>query len=409
MSVKPILGLIAATAIGLTAVTASADIVKIGLLAPLTGPNAGDGQDFVRGVELAIKEANARGGVAGNTFELVTADTKDASAAAVSTATERLLGTDGVEFIVTGYASLSMFEVELMAEENMPYLATGPSPAFAAIVSKDPDAYNCCWSFTADYKGYETALTPMIEALAGADMFDLRDKTVAIISSDNAYSNTIALGMKEAFTDAGWTITVDELVPFGAVSDWRPILAKVRENPPTLVVNTDFLPANSALFVNQFQESPTDSVLFLQYAPLVPEFVNLTGEKSNGVLFNAIGVPLANNWPRGSEVIELYATEYNAAPSGPYGPMLYDMVVQYFMALEEVGDPTDREAIGKAMGANSRAVASGMLEFDPTTHVALQSLDHMPVVFFQLQDGKGVVIGPERYKGGDFITPAWMQ
>jgi len=120
MSVKPILSLVAATAIGLTAAAASADIVKIGLLAPLTGPNAGDGQDFVRGVELAIKEANARGGVAGNTFELVTADTKDASAAAVSTATERLLGTDGVEFIVTGYASLSMFEVELMAEENMP-------------------------------------------------------------------------------------------------------------------------------------------------------------------------------------------------------------------------------------------------------------------------------------------------
>ncbi len=409
MSVKPILGFVAAAAVGLCAVPAFAEVVKIGLLAPITGPNAGDGQDFVRGVELAIKEANAKGGVAGYTFELVSADTKDASAAAVSTATARLLGTKGVEFIVTGYASLSMFEVELMAEENMPYLSAGPSPQFAAIVSKDPDAYNCCWSFTADFKGYETAVTPMVEGLANAGMFDLKDKTVAMISSDNAYSNTIALGMKEVFRDAGWTITVDELVPFGAVSDWRPILAKVRENPPTLVVNTDFLPANAALFVNQFQESPTDSVVFLQYAPLVPEFVKLTGENSNGVLYNAIGVPLANNWPRGGEVIDLYTKEYNAAPSGPYGPMLYDMVVQYFMALEQVGDATDREAIGKAMGANSRAVAAGMLEFDPATHVAIQSLDRIPVVFYQLQDGKGVVVGPDKFKGGDFIRPAWMK
>jgi len=69
MSVNPILGLIAATALGLTGATAMAEVVKIGLLAPITGPNAGDGQDFVRGVELAIKEANAKGGVAGNPFD----------------------------------------------------------------------------------------------------------------------------------------------------------------------------------------------------------------------------------------------------------------------------------------------------------------------------------------------------
>lgn len=108
-----------------------------------------------------MDEANARGGSARHTFELEVADVKDHSAANISSAVERLLGTDGVEVILTGYASLSMFEVDLMAEENMPYIAAGPSLGFAAIVSQDPDYYNCCWSYTASFKGYEADVLPM--------------------------------------------------------------------------------------------------------------------------------------------------------------------------------------------------------------------------------------------------------
>lgn len=80
---------------------------------------------------------------------------------------------------------LSLFEVETMAEANLPYLAAGPSPSFAAITQDDPDAVKCCWSFTASFKGYETDLLPMIDELQAAGDLKLRGETVAIISSDN--------------------------------------------------------------------------------------------------------------------------------------------------------------------------------------------------------------------------------
>ncbi len=127
-------------ALALSMGAAAADEIKIGVLAPLTGPSASDGEEYVRGVTWAVEEANAKGGVAGHTFKVEVADVGDQSAANVTSATERLLGTKGVEVILTGYASLSMFEVDLMAEANMPYLSAGPSPLFAAIVSKNPDA-----------------------------------------------------------------------------------------------------------------------------------------------------------------------------------------------------------------------------------------------------------------------------
>ena len=251
-------------------------------------------------------------------------------------------------------------------------------------------------------------MTPTIEALSAAGHFPLEDKTVAIISSDNPHSKTISEGMKVAFKDAGWTITIDELVPFGPVSDWRPILAKVRENLPEVIVNTDYIPSNAALFTNQFREKPTDSAVFLQYAPLVPEFVKLTGEKSNGVLYNAIGATLdIDGHPRGQEVAEKYRQEYGV-DSSAYGTGLYDMATINFDALEKVGDLTDHTAIGKAIGETKRAVVSGYLEFDSETHVARQSKDHVPVTFFQVQDGKGVMIVPYKYKNCAFKTPVWM-
>jgi len=388
---------------------AAAETVKIGVLAPLTGPAASDGEEFVRGVEWAIEEANEKGGVAGYTFEAEVADVKDGSAANVSSAVERLLGTDGVEIILTGYASLSMFEVDLMMEADMPYIAAGPSPSFAAITSQAPEDYWCCWSYTASFKGYETDVLPTIESLAADGKISIDDKKVAIISSDNPYSKTISEGMKTVFEDAGWTITVDELVPYGEVSDWRASLAKIRQDPPDLVINTDYLPGNSALFLNQFLEQPTDSVVFLQYAPSVPEFVKLTGEKSNGVLYNLIGGPIDSpGWPRGQELMREFEKRYGVT-SGAYGVGLYEMANMYFKALEIVGDPTDHEAIGNAIGALEVDSVAGPIAFDPATHVALQDDDHVPVTFWQIWDGERFLIKPDKYADGEFKLPPWME
>jgi branched-chain amino acid transport system substrate-binding protein len=385
-----------------------ADLVKIGVLAPLTGPAAADGEEFVRGVEWAVEEANDNGGVAGHTFEVVVGDVKDQSAANVSSAAERLIGTDGVEVILTGYASLSMFEVDLMAEAGMPYIAAGPSPSFSGITSKKIEDYWCCWSYTASFKGYETDVRPAVEALADRGAITLRDKSVAIISSDNAYSKTISEGMKISFNEGGWKVVIDELVPFGEVNDWRSILAKVREANPDLIINTDYLPGNSALFLNQFIDSPTNSLVFLQYAPSVPEFVKLTGDNSTGVLYNLINAPLdSDGWPRGQKLMKAFQDKYGVA-SGVYGVGLYEMANMYFEALEEVKDPKDHKAIGMEIGKIKRATVAGNLEFDPKTHVALQSNDHIPVSFWQINDGKRYLIEPSKYANGDFKLPPWM-
>lgn len=388
---------------------AAAEVVKIGVLAPVSGPAAADGQEMVNGAQMAIDQLNAAGGIGDYTFELVVGDAADQSAAAVATAAERLLGDRDMGAIVTGYASGSNFEIDMMAEMEMIYLVSANSAQTRDIISEDPDAFPTVWSFSPSFDAYNTGVLPVIQQLIDDGKVDVEDKTLALISSDNPYSKTIAEGLIDSFEAAGWTISVNDLVPFGEVGDWRGFLAKVRQDPPAVVINTDYLPGNAAAFMSQFMEQPTDSLVFIQYAPSVPEFLELTADKSSGVLYNMLGGTLpASASERSAQVVGDYEATYNSTP-GVYGPMLYEEVMLYAEALRAVGDPADRVAIGEWIGASSTDTAAGKLEFDPETHLAIQGPENIPLQFYQIQDGKRALFSPAAYADGAFVAPPWME
>ncbi|UOA15890.1 ABC transporter substrate-binding protein [Sulfitobacter dubius] len=395
-------------AIGLP-VAAQADIIKIGVLAPVSGPAAADGQEMVNGAQLAVDQLNADGGVLGHTFEIVVGDAADQSAAAVATAAERLLGDRDMGAIVTGYASGSNFEIEMMAEQEMIYLVSANSAQTREIIAPDPDAFPTVWSFTPSFDAYNTGVVPVIEDLADSGAVSLSGKTVALISSDNPYSKTIADGLVDSFEGAGWEVTVNDLVPFGEIGDWRGFLAKVRQNPPAIVINTDYLPGNAAAFMSQFMEQPTDSLVFIQYAPSVPEFLELTKEASSGVMYNLLGgtLPVTAS-EHAKQVVEGYVEAFGTEP-GTYGPALYEQVMLYADGLKAIGDPNDRVAIGEWIGAASKETGAGMISFDPETHLAVQGKGGIPLQFYQIQDGKRVLFAPSEYADGEFMTPPWME
>ena len=397
-------------AVGVAASATAADkIAKIGVLAPMTGDAAADGEETLRGVQLAVDEINAAGGVAGYKFEVVLGDVKDQTADAVVSAFERLSGTEDLHAILTGYATQSNFEIQYMAEANMIYLLAGNSTQTRAMASEDPDKYSTIWSYSPSFDAYETELLPVIEGLASSGKLKLANKKIAIVSSDNAYSKTIYAGIKKSFAAAGWTVTVDEIVPSGEINDWRSLLTKVRNDPPAVIVNTDWMPSNAATFISQFMEDPTDSLVFIQYGPSVPEFLELTKDKSTGVVYNLLGGPLMSpKNPRAAEVIAKYTAAYGVE-SGPYGIGLYEMTMVYFDAVAKAGDPADRDAVARAIGETDKQVAIGRLKFDHATHLSMQGNDFVPIQFYQIWDGKRTLFYPDQYATGAFQAPPWMK
>ncbi|WP_245570215.1 ABC transporter substrate-binding protein [Bradyrhizobium ottawaense] len=383
-------------------------VAKIGVLAPLTGGSASEGNEMVNGAKLAADEINAAGGVAGYKLQVVVGDTQNQSADAVTSAIERLTGDRDLNAIFTAYASGSNFEIEIMAEKDMPYMLSANSAQTQTIISPHPDKFPTVWSTNASYDAYNTAMVPVLQEWAKGGKLKLPNRKVALISSDNPYSKTIMNGLKKSFEDAGWTVTSADLLPFGEIDNWRTFLAKVRQDNPAVIMNTDYQAGNAAKFLTQFLEQPTNSLVFIQYAPSVPEFLKLTGKQATGIIYNFIGSLLNTpKNPRAGEVIKKYKDKYGNEP-GSVGPGLYEQVMIYAEALAKVGDPTKRLAIGKAIGETHRQTAGGMLSFDPKTHLAVQGDNGFPIQFFQIWDGKRILLSPKQYAEGEFRMPPWM-
>jgi branched-chain amino acid transport system substrate-binding protein len=375
------------------------DDITIGLLAPLTGDSAADGLLMENGAKLAVDEINEAGGIDGHTVVLKTADVKGQSADAVSSAVSELTADSSVVAVFAGYASTTNFEIDLFAEADMPYIIGGNSDQTVAITEKDPSKYPTIWSLSPSYAGYTTDLPERLSSWNDDGTYPLRNKNAYIVSSDNPYSNGIASGLQENLAADGWTVTGPDTVPFGEVSDWTTQLAKIHDADPS--INTDYLTANAAKFITQFSQNPTDSLVFSQYAPSVPEFLDLAGSAADGVLYN---LPLAAlpTTDAGKEVLDAYKTEYNSDP-GLYGVLLHEQIGLWAEAAEDVGDPTDKAAVGAAIGKLDTTTAVGRVVFDQKTHLAMSGDD------YQVQDGKRVTISPDAYAEGALTKPSWAK
>jgi branched-chain amino acid transport system substrate-binding protein len=385
--------------------------IEIGVLAPFSGGGmAADANDLYNAASLAADELNAAGGICGKgarykiSFEK--GDTEGQRSDAVITAVRRLTTTPDLHAIFAPYASTSNFEENLMAKAQMPYLISGGSEATKGIISKNPDGFPTVWSRVPDYGGYGTDLPPLINKNVEAGNLAVPAKTVYIIGSDDPYGTTIANGLKDSFTAAGWKVIGTETVPFQTVTDWRTQLAHIRELKPGMIILTEWSPASDATFFNQFIEQPTDSLLFEQYAPVIPEFNNMTHNKATGVIFDMLGGAVDSR-PDTKEITAKYTAKFG--PGGYFSVAGYNDMILYALCINKGNDPADHLAVGKCLGSLDVDTPSGRIAFDPTTHLARQGDDYMPTIFYQVVDKGGkAIVSPPFYADQKFAQPYWM-
>lgn len=113
---------------------AQTDPIKIGVVTPLSGTYAGIGQQVKWGLDLATKEINAAGGIAGRKVELIYEDEEANPAVAVQKA-EKLLQVNKVDFLTGTVNSGSTLAVGQVAERNNRLAATTVS--FADSITAD--------------------------------------------------------------------------------------------------------------------------------------------------------------------------------------------------------------------------------------------------------------------------------
>src|SRR5712691_5297230 len=142
--------LAAGLTVGQRAFAAESGTVKIGTFGPFTGPAAGLGLQAKKGIEFAVAQFNAAGGVNGKRVELISYDDRANRAEAVSVV-RKLIENDGVQAIVDGSLSLtSIAAAPVVNEAKIPMVAAYATAV--GIVKGEDHVFR--WASVADVQGW---------------------------------------------------------------------------------------------------------------------------------------------------------------------------------------------------------------------------------------------------------------
>nr|WP_092074556.1 ABC transporter substrate-binding protein [Dendrosporobacter quercicolus]NSL49051.1 ABC transporter substrate-binding protein [Dendrosporobacter quercicolus DSM 1736]SDN01492.1 branched-chain amino acid transport system substrate-binding protein [Dendrosporobacter quercicolus] len=215
--------------VGCGKTTSDSNEIKIGANVELTGNVANYGQQALSGFQLAIKEANAAGGVNGKQITLVVADNKSEASEAAN-ATTKLITQDKVVALFGPVTSSNFIAAYQVAQDNK-IPAVTPSATNAKVTVDDsgkvkPYSFRAC--FTDSFQG-------TVMATFAAD--SLKTKTAAIfVDNSSDYSKSLAEVFEKVFTQNGGQVIAREAY-LQKDSDFRAALTKLKAvNPDTIFI-----------------------------------------------------------------------------------------------------------------------------------------------------------------------------
>jgi len=227
--------------------TASADEVKFGALYPLSGPLALLGEESFRGLEIAVEEINANGGVQGMQVVLAGGDAVDNNQAIGEA--RRLISRENVAGIFGTYASSRSIAASQVTElAGVPYFELGAvaheitNRGFENMYRTNPTARHMA----------RTHIDMLLEAVAPALGRDATDLRIGIIHEDSNYGSSVASFQELYGEEAGLNIVMVEGYPASNV-DMSSIVLRLRDRDVDIVMQTSYQD-DSILFLRQANE-----------------------------------------------------------------------------------------------------------------------------------------------------------
>lgn len=386
--------------------------IVIGAALPITGFLASDGQEMQRGLEMAIEEAKAAGIVGGN-IELRVVDTEEMGPERIITAFRRLIDEEQVDAIIIGYAVGTGPEYDIVAEAGIPYMHVATYEATAKLVRENREKYSMIFQGDPTEVWYGTGLPGFFQNLIDTGQWTPANNKAAVITSDNPYAILIADLFTEGIQELGWEVPMREQV-VTPVSDWGSVLAKIRDTEPAIIVNTNYTPSDLATFTRGFIEDPSPALLYEQYGPSIPEYLELAGSAANGVIWSTVIGVLPDEM--GNAFRTRYQEMFGEPPGFSNAGSEYDMVNIYLRAVAMAGGPKDRPAVCANIANMIHRGVCGTYRFMPDDLTVPPypaefndpSLA-MPHLYFQIQEEQHMVIGPSPYIQSEFQLPPWLQ
>ena len=300
------------------------------MLAPLTGSGARFGESQRNGVQLAMTDLNARGGIDGHRLELVIEDTKTEPPTAV-TAFTRLAERKDTVAIVGSAASLDVpAYLPLVDRAGIPHIVP------VAVLPKITEMGS---RFT-----FRSALNDKIAAqkMAAFVVNTLKAKKVALLIEDSAFGETGLLFGLEAQRLGVNPLTVERFKR--GDGDLKAQLTKIQSSGATHIQFWGYY-AEYALVAKQLRELSYSATLMGNQAPVNDKTIELGGAALEGALNICLFVPTAPT-VKVHTFVEAYRSRYGATPD-TWAAQAYDGMMLLADAIRRGG--ATREGIRHAL------------------------------------------------------------
>ncbi|WP_262330348.1 ABC transporter substrate-binding protein [Bosea sp. BH3] len=392
-------GLLATAATGAAAIAmpslvrAQAPAIKVGILQPVTGALAYDGQQGQIGAEAAIKAINDAGGIkalGGAKLEMVFGDAR--STPEGGTAEVERMQAEGVVAVVGGFASpICLAASQAAARYDLPYIVdVGVADSIVTRGLKNTFRFG---------PGFGMVTKTALENLAKLNEAAGKPaKTVVLVHEDGLFGSGLAKLMQAELPKMGFEV-LDTIAHPTPARDMSNIALQIRSKNPDLVIPSSYY-GEFALLARTMQQQrirPKGIYAVLNGAASNYRFVKEFNEAAQFVMD-------CNHWhdPR-KPVAEALRKQVEA--SGKFWtyniPLNYSCVGLLADAIEKAGS-TDKAKVTEAL-ANS-TYAGHIMPYGPTKFVNGQNQGGAPVNT-QIQGADIKVIFPTDFADAKPVFP----
>jgi branched-chain amino acid transport system substrate-binding protein len=323
-------------------------VVKLGHVAPMTGPQAHLGKDNESGAVLAIEELNSQGleiGGAKVKFELMSeddqADPKQGTIVAQKLVDAKVNG-------VIGHlnSGTTIPASKLYFDAGMPQVS--------------PSATNPKYT----QQGFNTAFRVMANDIQqgkvlGEFAAQQGVKTVAIIDDRTAYGQGLADEFRKSAEAAGLKVVANEYTNDKA-TDFKAILTKIKSKKADLVFYGG-MDAQGGPLVKQMKDLGIKAKFLGGDGVCTPEFMKLGGPAADGEYCSLPGMPL-EQLAKGPEFKQKFNAKFGYEIQ-LYAPNVYDAVMVVADAMKRANSVEPAKYLAE-IGKTSMEGVSGKIEFD---------------------------------------------
>jgi branched-chain amino acid transport system substrate-binding protein len=337
--------------------------ITIALEAPLSGNQSANGEDMLRGAQLAATQINAAGGVLGRDIRIIAID--DAADPNKAASAVKQAKRASAVAVVGPYNSG-------VGVKNLPtYVANKifPMRMTSAVTTE----------------GYGATTQPMESQIAPVEITAIVASgvtSVAMLIDPSDYTATIAEQTKAGLLAQG--ITVTEVSITEAQSTYLPQITEALATGPGMLYSSTYYPEGSTI-AKELATINTTAKCFMGLANVDPAFVQEAGlAAAQNCTFS--GVPAAPQLPTAKKYTNAYVKAFQKRP-GVWGAFTYDSVNVLAAAMQESGS-TKYAPVKKAVFATKNFTgATGSIAFQRGTGNRI----NVPVEILRVND-RGVFV-----------------